>query len=56
MITAQKLVEPCFTQNMQIKQEKAFNTFMEKMNVAEKSVVERGLISEEDAERELAKT
>ena len=35
--------------------ENAFQTFMEKMNAAEKSVQEQGLFSEEDVEEELAK-
>lgn len=35
--------------------ENAFQTFMEKMNAAEKSVQEKGLFSEEDVEEELAK-
>ena len=35
--------------------ENAFQTFMEKMNAAEKSVQEKGLFSEEEVEEELAK-
>ena len=35
--------------------ENAFQTFMEKMNAAEKSVQEQGLFSEEEVEEELAK-
>ena len=37
------------------RKEAAFNLFMKKMNDAEKSVMEQGLISEEDVETELAK-
>ena len=41
--------------NTQENKENAFQTFMEKMNAAEKSVQEQGLFSEEDVEEELAK-
>lgn len=41
--------------NTQENKENAFQTFMEKMNAAEKSVQEQGLFSEEEVEEELAK-
>lgn len=41
--------------NAQTEQEEAFKTFMDKMNVAEKSVQEKGYYSEEEVEEELNK-
>lgn len=41
--------------NTQENKENAFQTFMEKMNAAEKSVQEQGVFSEEEVEEELAK-
>jgi hypothetical protein len=43
------------TSNNQSRKDTAFNLFMKKMNDAEKSVMEQGLISEEDVETKLAK-
>ena len=40
--------------NNQSRKEAAFNLFTKKMNDAEKSVMEQGLISEEDVETELS--
>ena len=39
--------------NTQTKKENAFKTFMEKMNVAEKSVQEQGYFTEEEVEEGL---
>lgn len=41
--------------SVQAKKEMAFKAFMEKMDVAEKSVEEYGYYSEEEVEEELAK-
>lgn len=41
--------------NNQSRKEAAFHLFMKKMNDAEKSVMEQGLIFEKDAETELTK-
>ena len=51
----ESFVEQLLLINTQTKKEKAFNTFMEKMNVAEKSVQEQGYFTEEEVEDELAK-
>ncbi len=49
----EKLVEQLLALNMQNKRESAFRTFMEKMDAAEKSVLEDGYFSEEEVEEEL---
>lgn len=51
----ESFVEQLLLINTQTKKEKAFNTFMEKMNIAEKSVQEQGYFTEEEVEDELAK-
>ena len=51
----ESFVEQLLMINTQTQKEKAFNTFMEKMNVAEKSVQEQGYFTEEEVEEELAK-
>lgn len=51
----ESFVEQLLMINTQIQKEKAFKTFMEKMNAAEKSVQEQGYFTEEEVEEELAK-
>lgn len=51
----ENFVEQLLLLNSQAKKENAFKTFMDKMNVAEKSVQEQGYFSEEEVEEELAK-
>lgn len=51
----ERFVEQLLSVNAQMRRENAFRTFMEKMNVAEKSVLEQGYFSEEDVEEELEK-
>ena len=41
--------------NSQVKRERAFKVFMEKMYDAEKSVMEHGFLSEDEVEDELSK-
>ena len=41
--------------DVNVQKEKAFRIFMDKMNVAEKSVQEHGFYSEEEVEEQLAK-
>ena len=41
--------------NTQSKRDVAFKTFMDKMNIAEKSVQEQGYFTEEEVEEELAR-
>ena len=41
--------------NAQVQKESAFRIFMEKLNVAEKSVKEQGYFPEEEVETELAR-
>ena len=52
-VKVENLVEQLLTLNMQNKRESAFRTFMEKMDAAEKSVLEDGYFSEEEVEEEL---
>ena len=54
-VKVENLVEQLFSLNAQSKKENAMETFMEKMNIAEKSVREKGYFSEEEVEEELAK-
>lgn len=54
-VKVENLVEQLLSLNVQNKRESAFKTFMEKMNAAEKSVLEDGYFSEEEVEEELAK-
>lgn len=49
----ESFVEQLLMINAQAKKESAFKTFMEKMNVAEKSVQEQGYFTEEEVEEEL---
>ena len=51
----ENFVEQLLSLNAQAKRESAFRLFMEKMNIAEKSVQEQGYFTEEDVEEELAK-
>lgn len=51
----ENFVEQLLSINTQTKKENAFKTFMEKMNVAEKSVQEQGYFTDEEVEEELAK-
>lgn len=51
----ENFVEQLLMINSKNKKESAFKTFMEKMNVAEKSVQEQGYFSEEEVEEELAR-
>lgn len=46
----ENLVEQLLALNMKNKRESAFRTFMEKMDAAEKSVLEDGYFSEEEVE------
>lgn len=52
----ENLVEQLLALNMQNKRGSAFRTFMEKMDAAEKSVLEDGCFSEEEVEEELFRT
>lgn len=54
-VKVENLVEQLLSHNVQNKRESAFRTFMEKMDVAEKSVQEQGYFAEEEVEEELAK-
>lgn len=51
----ESFVEQLLRINAQEKRENAFRSFMERMNVAEKSVQEQGIFTEEEVEEELAK-
>lgn len=51
----ESFVEQLLLINTQTNKENAFKTFMEKMNVAEKSVQEQGYFTEEEVEEELAR-
>lgn len=51
----ENFVEQLLMINTQNKKEKAFKLFMEKMDMAEKSVQEYGYITEDEAEKELEK-
>lgn len=51
----ENFVEQLIALDTQIEKEKAFNTFMDKMNAVEKSVQENGYYTEEEVEEELAK-
>lgn len=51
----ESFVEQLLMINTQTMKEKAFNTFMEKMDAAEKSVQEKGYFTEDEVEEELAK-
>lgn len=51
----ENFVEQLLQLNAQTKKDRAFQTFMDKMSVAEKSVVEYGILTEEEVEEELAK-
>ena len=51
----ENFVEQLIALNTQANKESAFETFMDKMNAAEKSVQENGYYSEEEVEEELAK-
>ena len=51
----ESFVEQLIISDMQLEKEKAFRVFMDKMNVAEKSMEENGYYTEEEAEEELAK-
>ncbi|MDE7478374.1 MAG: hypothetical protein K2M91_10565 [Lachnospiraceae bacterium] len=48
-------VEQLISLNSQSEKERAFRIFMDKMNIAERSVKENGYYSEEDVEEELEK-
>ncbi|MCM1048546.1 MAG: hypothetical protein NC433_08980 [Clostridiales bacterium] len=54
-IKVEKFVEQLITVNQSYDKEEAFMTFMEKMNLAEKSVQENGYYLEEEVEEELDK-
>ncbi|MBD5451981.1 MAG: hypothetical protein HDR25_05010 [Lachnospiraceae bacterium] len=51
----ESFVEQLIVSDIQLGKEKAFQVFMDKMNVAEKSMEENGYYTEEEAEEELAK-
>ena len=51
----ENFVEQLIALNAKASKEKAFKTFMDKMNAAEKSVQENGYYTEEEVEKELAK-
>lgn len=51
----EEFVEQLLAHNVQVKKEEAYNIFMEKMKVAEESVLEHGYVSEEEVEEELSK-
>ncbi len=51
----ESLVEQLLSLNERNRKESAFRTFMEKMNAAERSVLEGEIFSEEEVEKELAK-
>ncbi len=52
-IKVENFVEQLIALNQQTEKESAFRTFMDKMNLAEKSVQENGYYSEEEVEDEL---
>lgn len=54
-IKVENFVEQLIASSRQVDKEGAFRTFMEKMNLAEKSVQENGYYSEEEVEKELDK-
>lgn len=54
-IKVENFVEQLIALNQQTEKESAFRTFMDKMNLAEKSVQENGYYSEEEVEEELDK-
>ncbi|MDE7178719.1 MAG: hypothetical protein K2O59_12985 [Lachnospiraceae bacterium] len=54
-IKVENFVEQLIALDQQAEKESAFRTFMDKMNLAEKSVQENGYYSEEEVEEELDK-
>lgn len=54
-IKVEKFVEQLITLNQSSDKEDAYRTFVEKMNLAEKSVQENGYYLEEEVEEELDK-
>ena len=54
-IKVENFVEQLIALDQQTQKESAFRTFMDKMNLAEKSVLENGYYSEEEVEEELDK-
>ena len=54
-IKVENFVEQLIALNQHSEKEDAFRTFMDKMNLAEKSVQEHGYFSEEEVEKELDK-
>lgn len=54
-IEVENFVEQLIASNQRSDKESAFRTFMDKMNLAEKSVQENGFYSEEEVEEELDK-
>ena len=54
-IKVENFVEQLIALNQHSDKEGAFTTFMDKMNMAEKSVQENGYYSEEEMEKELDK-
>ena len=52
-IKVENFVEQLIALNQQTEKEGAFRTFMDKMNLAEKSVQENGYYSEDEVEEEL---
>ena len=54
-IKVENSVEQLIALNQDTEKENAFRTFMDKMNLAEKSVQENGYYSEEEVEEELDK-
>ncbi|MCM1144690.1 MAG: hypothetical protein NC318_07415 [Blautia sp.] len=54
-IRVEKFVEQLITLNQSSDKEDAYRTFVEKMNLAEKSVQENGYYLEEEVEEELDK-
>ena len=54
-IKVENFVEQLIALNQQTEKESAFRTFMDKINLAEKSVQENGYYSEEEVEEELDK-
>lgn len=54
-IKVENFVEQLIASNQHSDKESAFRTFMDKMNLAEKSVQENGFYSEEEVEEEMDK-
>lgn len=54
-IKVENFVEQLIASEQLTEKESAFRTFMDKMNLAEKSVQENGYYSEEEVEKELDK-